>query len=435
MLLCCCVGVRAAESAGTQPVADASDAPAQGDKALAAGDRNGALLAYTRALSAVPADSDEAATLEHKAIDAATGLDRKPPVPDGAEDAMARGKAYVAHAENAQDYLQAVVEMKKAISLAPWWAAGYFNLALAEEAAAKLPDSKGHLEDYLKLEPGAPDKDKIRQKLADLDVLIEKRSRWEIKWIDIPGGSFTMGDDDWKSTKPRHSVTIQTFQMAKTLVTFGQYRECVAAGACTEPHVADGTCLVFDSNYRARDFSGCWVNGSYGAEVVGKWSPGNVPDSFLGDDQPVVCVDWEQAKAFSAWVGGRLPSEAEWEYAARSGGKDQKYPWGDAEPTCERAVIKGCGSSTAPVCSKPAGNTQQGICDMTGNAMESVQDWWHETYNQAPVDGSAWENPSDAMRVARGGSWFIDAASARSTYRSHSGPEFRSTVLGFRPVR
>jgi formylglycine-generating enzyme required for sulfatase activity len=236
-----------------------------------------------------------------------------------------------------------------------------------------------------------------------------------IEWVTIPGGSFMMGADDlgpW--AQPRHKVTVQTFQMAKTLVTNKQYQACVEAGACTAAHVSDGACYA--SNGRST-------------------SLGNLPDSFQGGDQPVVCVDWEQATAFSRWAGGRLPSEAEWEYAARSAGKDWKYPWGNEDATCERAVILGCGSATAPVCSKPAGNTQQGLCDMAGNVYEWVQDWHHDSYNGAPTDGSAWESPAGSDRVSRGGSWGIEAWRARSDRRGSNAPGHHGASLGLRPSR
>lgn len=224
-----------------------------------------------------------------------------------------------------------------------------------------------------------------------------------IEWVLIPGGSFMMGDDEWSDSKPRHQVAVKSFQMAKTEVTNKQYQACVAAGACTA----------------ARDHG----------------------RRFNHDDQPVVGVDWNQAKVFSEWVGGRLPSEAEWEYAARSAGKEKKYPWGDDKPTCERAVMdqggNGCGRHAAwPVCSKPAGNSEQGLCDMAGNVWEWVQDWYYTSYNGAPSDGSAWVIPAGSIRVGRGGSWrYVDAWSFRAGFRCSFVPGDQGRYMGFRPVR
>jgi formylglycine-generating enzyme required for sulfatase activity len=258
---------------------------------------------------------------------------------------------------------------------------------------------------------GKYDKQKIRIPLrkaqaSDKDQTLAPPAKTQagkagIEWVTIPGGSFMMGSNEGlDNEKPRHRVTVKPFQMAKTLVTNNQYQACVQAGACTAP--AD-----------------------YG-------------DVLKGDDQPVLGVDWNQAKAFSEWAGGRLPSEAEWEYTARSAGKEQKYPWGDAEATCEKAVISsggdGCGrNATWPVCSKPAGNTQQGLCDMAGNAWEWTQDWYHDSYNGAPTDGSAWEIPRGSLRVYRGGSANYLSDHARSSYRNANEPNARG--IGFRPVR
>ncbi len=242
-----------------------------------------------------------------------------------------------------------------------------------------------------------------------------------IEWVRIVGGSFDMGSDDGGSfEKPVHRVTVPTFEISKTAVTFKQYQACVSAGDCTAAHVDDGTCFVNDGSY---------------------WGRGTLPSSFQGDSQPVVCVDWDQAQAFARWAGGRFPSEAGWGYAARCGGRDWKYPWGDEEATCERAVIEdgsgnGCGrDSTWPVCSKPTGNTTQGLCDMAGNVWEWVQDWYHSSYDGAPTDGSAWESPTGSNRVIRGGSWYGDAWGVRAAVRGAVDPGRRGDDLGFRLAR
>lgn len=176
--------------------------------------------------------------------------------------------------------------------------------------------------------------------------------------------------------KPMHGVKVGTFRMSKTEVTVAQYRACVKAGRCTKPNTGK-YCN--------------WGKARRGAH-------------------PVNCVDSRQSRAFCRWAGGRLPSEAEWEYAARSGGKDWKYPWGDEAATCYRTVMDrrgiGCGKKrTWPVCSKTAGNTSQGLCDMAGNVQEWTEDCWHDNYSGAPSDGSAWtKNCSSTFRVIRGGS-------------------------------
>jgi formylglycine-generating enzyme required for sulfatase activity len=229
-----------------------------------------------------------------------------------------------------------------------------------------------------------------------------------IVWVLIPGGSFLMGSDEFPQERPVHRVTLKPFELGRTEVTNRQYQACVKAGACAP---LDMNCL----------------------------SP-----AFRGPEQPVVCVTWDQARAFAAWVGGRLPSEAEWEYAARGAGRKVRYAWGDEPPSCRRAVFGetpdklGCGRrSTWPVCSKPLGNTKQGLCDMAGNVWEWTEDRYHDSYDGAPSDGSAWLSGStSSYRSDRGGQWDGDAHNLRVFNRDSENPDIRSERgTGFRVAR
>jgi formylglycine-generating enzyme required for sulfatase activity len=156
------------------------------------------------------------------------------------------------------------------------------------------------------------------------------------------------------------------------------------------------------------------------------------------EEHPANCLTWEMAAAFCAWVGGALPSEAQWEYAARSGGLDRTYPWGEAPPSCDLAVINEddcCGTGrTWPVCSKPDGNTAQGLCDMAGNAFEWVQDWYHGSYLGAPRTAEPWEVEHYALRSLRGGGISSDE-DVRTRNRTFHDPAFFYSGMGARCVR
>jgi formylglycine-generating enzyme required for sulfatase activity len=240
-----------------------------------------------------------------------------------------------------------------------------------------------------------------------------------IQWVRISSGSFLMGSAGHDeglivSAKPAHHVAVKAFEIMKTLVTNKQYRACIAAGACAATHASDGTCDEFDKL-------------------------GDLPSSFQDDDKPVVCVDWDQANVFSAWINGRLPSEAEWEYAARSAGKKNKYPWGNKSWSCERANDGfSCPNShhTTPVCAKPKGNTEQGLCDMAGNVMQWTLDWSHNGYYGAPNDGSAADNPPNDQesqgRIIRGSQAEFGSIVA---FRMNRAPSVSSRNIGFRAVR
>lgn len=220
-----------------------------------------------------------------------------------------------------------------------------------------------------------------------------------IEWVLIPKGKFRMGTDapdkeTYGNAKPVHEVSINAFEMSRTLVTVTQYAECVKAGKCEEPPEA---CNWGDPERR---------------------------------QYPVNCVHWGNAVQYAKFAatrpgteGARLPTEAEWEYAATSAGKEPEHPWGNREMTCDRETGN-CG--TAQVCSRPEGNTEQGLCDMIGNLYQWVQDIFHDSYTGAPSDGGAFAG-NGALRVMRGGYYLLDSD---GHYRSDS--RYRRSSLHYR---
>ena len=225
-------------------------------------------------------------------------------------------------------------------------------------------------------------------------------------YVWLPPGTFTMGTNaGLKPERPAHPVELDGFFLMKAEVTVDEYKKCVGLGVCTADGVAGWGCNAQGAN------------ADRGAH-------------------PVNCVDHAQATAFCRWAGGRLPTEAEWEYAALSGGRDQTYPWGSARPSCSLAVMDdggaGCGTSnTSPVCSKPDGRSAQGVCDLMGNVSEWVSDW-HGAFTRGRQRNP--EGPyGGVLKVTRGSSWVNpDSHLVRSRYRSRQPPDKRHATLGFR---
>jgi len=213
-----------------------------------------------------------------------------------------------------------------------------------------------------------------------------------MKFVWIPSGSFEMGSNDNDRENPVHQVNIrQGFWMGKYEVTQAQWK------------------AVMGSN----------------------------PSEFKGDDRPVEKVSWDDVQSYLKKSGSayRLPSEAEWEYAAR-GGTTTTYSWGNVIGT-NRANCNGCGSQwdnkqTAPVGSFSANDF--GLYDMHGNVWEWTSDCWNESYTGAPSDGSAWLTGSCDGRVLRGGSWFNVPRYLRSAYRNGYDTGYRNDDIGFRVV-
>ncbi len=205
--------------------------------------------------------------------------------------------------------------------------------------------------------------------------------------ILVEGGSFMMGDDDgFDYEKPAHKVTVPSFYIGKYEVTNQQFSDFLNAKGNQE--VNGRTWLATESE----DVQIIQNNGKF------------IPKDGL-DKHPVVCVTWDGAKAYAEWVGGRLPSEAEWEYAARGGRKSNGTVFSGSNNIDDVAWYGGnSDDQTHQVGIRQA--NELGLYDMTGNVWEWCQDLWHENYDSAPTDGRAWMVADNSYHIYRGGSWF-----------------------------
>ncbi len=236
---------------------------------------------------------------------------------------------------------------------------------------------------------------------AALPLSAGSASQGTLKEILIPAGPFTMGSDyGFPDEQPVHQVTLEAFYIDTFEVTNARYAECVAAGVCKLPIGPDS---VTRSNY-------------YGSAGFGNY--------------PVIAVSWNQANAFCQWRSARLPSEAEWERAAR-GSKPQSYPWGEGIDQ-SRANYNSFVGDTSPVGSYESGKSPEGVYDLAGNVSEWVADWYDVYPGGDSRSGSGF---GKIYRVMRGGSWQDLADSVCTTARSWDVPDFESYNVGFRCAR
>jgi hypothetical protein len=211
----------------------------------------------------------------------------------------------------------------------------------------------------------------------------------DVVFVEIPTGTFMMGSPDEEVGRnqdegPQHRVNVPAFQMARTETTNAQFR-------------------VFRPQHQGQD------------------------------DLPATDVTWDEARTFCERYGWRLPTEAEWEYAARAG-THTRWSFGDDEHQFGEYAWYRDNAQNQP---QPVGRKQAnpwGLFDMHGNVWEWVQDCWHDNYDRAPTDGSAWETGECPFRVVRGGSFFLPEAH-RSALRGDGRPVGRDWSRGFRCVR
>ncbi len=224
--------------------------------------------------------------------------------------------------------------------------------------------------------------------------------------IFIPEGSFEMGSKESNPCAhldelPRHSVYLDGFWIDQNEVTNAQYRKCVDAGWCTLP-----ICDYGESTY---------------------------PEETL-EDHPVGCVNWYEASIYCEWIGGQLPTEAQWEKAAR-GIDAREYPWGNDfnEQLCNSSESAINGSTPAGQYS-PEGDSPFGLADVSGNVWEWVMDWYDISYYASSPSANPTGPEAGENRAARGGSWYANYCSVRTTYRYYNTPHGRSPGMGFRCV-
>lgn len=237
----------------------------------------------------------------------------------------------------------------------------------------------------------------------------------------IPAGSFSMGisEDEVQlllsycpecyyeeiaEAKPIHTVSITNdYWMYKTEVSNAQYQMCVNAGTCSPPN-------YYNSKTR-EDYYG---NSEYG-------------------NYPVVFVNWDQANTYCRWAGGRLPTEAEWEKAAR-GGDNRLYPWGNEPPTADLANIHYLYGDTTPVDAFQSGASPYGVLNMSGNVWEWVADWYQPGYYSTSPSTDPLNTMSnlEGFRSGRGGSFWINQGFSASVTRDWYEGYKSGYAVGFR---
>jgi len=227
----------------------------------------------------------------------------------------------------------------------------------------------------------------------------------------VPAGEFMMGCNEAVDTqclndeKPYHKVSLDAYYIDIYEVTVRQYGACVKAGTCSNPDTGGGC----------------------------NWS---VSDR---KSHPINCVDWNQADSFCKWAGKRLPTEAEWEKAAR-GTDGRIYPWGNKQASCNYAIMNddgnGCGKdSTWAVGSKKSGASPYGAMDMAGNVAEWVADRYDENYYQSSLSNNPTGPWLGEYRALRGSWWGSDPGALRASHRYRSDPGVRGNNIGFRCAR
>lgn len=298
------------------------------------------------------------------------------------------------------------------------------SLAVLSTTVLVIAAASGEKSAPLRDEAAAPPSEKAKPKATASGAASASKPALPVgPWVTVPAGEFMFGCNTWADRlcgpdeMPPTRVHLDAFQIERTEVTVAAYRACVEAGACT----ADNLDSHGLEEVKLEPIDKC----NYGRE--GR------------DDHPINCLSYEQAAGYCRHLGGRLPTEAEWEKAA--GGADAwPFPTGDATISCEKAVMSesgdGCGRGTTwPVGSKEKGVSPFGAVDMAGNVREWVADYY-EPSHRSVLEKNPTGPTEGTLRITRGGSWRDPAARLlRTSARFKTAPANHAIEVGFRCVK
>ena len=231
------------------------------------------------------------------------------------------------------------------------------------------------------------------------------RSKDGMELIYIPGGESWEGSGDWDheyktDETPEHKVTLNAFYIDRTEVTNSMYAECVNAGACDIPSSIEVNPRFYDLHFA---------------------------------NYPIVYVSWQSAMDYCAWIGGRLPTEAEWEKAAR-GTSRRKYPWKESYPSATNVNAANSVGDTTPVGSFLLGESYYGVQDMAGNVREWILDWYSPTFFSEAFYINPVGPATGTDKVLKGGSYYDNYEHTRIADRLFHDPNSIGINRGFRCV-
>lgn len=217
-----------------------------------------------------------------------------------------------------------------------------------------------------------------------------------------------MGSNKNKDSSPSHYVTLSNFKIDRYEVTYAQYDSCVQKGICSKAHYDDGKCYI-------------WTDAGIKKAIV--------PQKYRSPDYPVVCVTWHQANRYCRYKGKRLPTEAEWEYAALAGSQNN-FSWGNSIQSNSSMGVSGTNKSPSKTgCFPPNG---WGICDMTGNVWEWTKDRYERDYYEVSDTINPQGSTVGRFRVIRGGGWYSTQQQLEIKNRQWFTPEAGEVSIGIR---